>query len=125
MSALKKARLQEISSDESEKPLGPAIDVQFNPTSLRLQMSNTVEGGDLRGLPARQYLGSNSTVLTLELVFDTADEGETGAPRSVREKTAVVEKFILPRVEDKNKQAPPKLRFEWGNLIFVGVVDSV
>jgi hypothetical protein len=125
VSALKKARLQQVSSDESERPLGPPIDVQFNPTSLRMQLSNTVEGGDLRGLPARQYLGSNSTVLSLELVFDTADEGETDSPRSVREKTAVVEAFVLPRVDGKNKQAPPKLRFEWGNFIFAGVVDGV
>jgi hypothetical protein len=122
---LTKATLQEISSDDPPRTLGDPISVQFNPTSLRLQLSNQVEGGQSRGRQNRQFLGSSSTQLTLDLVFDSADEGADGAPRSVREKTALVEKFVVPRIEGSNKQAPPKLRFQWGRLVIDGLVDSV
>lgn len=125
MSELKKATLQEISSDANATPLGPEIPVQFNPTTLKLQISNSVPGGESRGNQVRQYTGSSSTTLSLDLVFDTADEGTTAVPRSVREKTAIVEKFVLPKGQEQNKQAPPKLRFQWGNLLIDGIVDSV
>lgn len=99
--------------------------MQFNPTTLRLQISNNLPGGESRGNQVRQYTGASSTTLTLDLVFDTADEGTTAAPRSVREKTAIVEKFVLPKGQEQSKQAPPKLRFQWGNLLIDGIVDSV
>src|SRR5882672_2555208 len=122
---LAKAKLQQISSDDPPRELGPAVAVQFNPTTLRLQLSNQVEGGNSRGAQVRQFIGSSSTQLTLDLIFDTADKGTTNAPRSVREKTALVELFVLPRAEGKKKQAPPKVRFIWGHLVIDGVVDSV
>jgi len=122
---LAKATLQEISSEDPPRELSAAVQVQFNPTSLRLQLSNQTEGGSSRGAQVRQFIGSSSTQLTLDLIFDTADEGTTAAPRSVREKTALVEKFVIPRVEGSNKQAPPKLRFHWGQLVIDGLVDSV
>jgi hypothetical protein len=122
---LKKATLQEISSDDPPRELGDPIPVQFNPTSLRLQLSNQVEGGQSRGRQNRQFLGSSSTQLTLDLVFDSADEGSDAAPRSVREKTALIEKFVVPKIEGEDKQAPPKLRFQWGRLVLDGLVDSV
>ena len=125
MSQLEKATLQAISSDESAAPLSEPIPVQFNPSSLRLQITNSVEGGESRGKQVRQYTGSSSTTLTLELIFDTADEGATDAPRSVREKTMQVEQFVYPREENGEKQAPPKLRFQWGDLVLEGVVDSL
>lgn len=125
MSQLEKATLQAISSDESAAPLGEPIPVQFNPSSLRLQITNSVEGGESLGKQTRQYTGSSSTTLTLELIFDTADEGTTDSPRSVREKTMQVEQFVYPREENGEKQAPPKLRFQWGDLVLEGVVDSL
>ncbi len=125
MGELAKATLQEITSDEQATPVGEPVKVQFNPTTLRLALSNTASGGETRGSPARQYLGSSSTTLTLDLVFDTADEGTTDQPRDVREKTALVEKFVIPRGQGEDKSAPPKLRFHWGTLIIDGVVDNV
>lgn len=121
--ALEKAKLQEITSADPASPVGEPVDVQFNPSSLRLKLSNQVEGGQTRGRQARQYTGSSSTTLTLDLHFDTADEGTTGRPRSVREKTALIEKFVLPKHE--GKQAPPKVRFLWGTLVFDGVIGGL
>ncbi len=122
MGALQKAELVEISSDKAATE-GEAVPVQFNPTTLALKISNRTEGGEAQGRPSRQYIAT-STTLTVSLVFDTADEGTTESPRSVRERTAIVEKFVLPRKE--GTEVPPKLRFRWGGgMSFDGVVGDV
>jgi hypothetical protein len=125
MSALQKATLTEITPDEKATSVGQPVPVQFNPATMKLTISNSTEGGQSRGRQTRQYLGSSSTTLALELVFDTADEGSTDQPRSVRERTAIVESFVLPKSQGKDKQAPPKLRFQWGPFVLDGVVDSI
>ncbi len=124
---LSKATLQEIASDENSTPQGDPVPVQFNPASLRLQFSNTIEGGESRGRQARQYLGSSSTTLTVDLSFDTADEGTTARARDVRERTAMVEKYVVPAgtASNEEKQAVPRVRFHWGNLIFDGIIDGI
>ena len=124
MSALQKATLTELAPDGTKTNSEP-VPVQFNPATMKLQISNSTEGGQSRGRQTRQYLGSSSTTLTLELIFDTADEGDTDHPRSVRERTAIVEKYVFPKSQAKDKQAPPKVRFHWGPLVLDGVVDSV
>ena len=125
MSNLAKATLQEIGSDEQESPIGEPVAVQFNPASLSLQVTNQIEGNRSRGRQVRQYTGSSSSTLTLDLIFDTADEGTTDTPRSVREKTALVEKYVLPKGDGDQKQAPPKLQFQWGGVLVKGVVENV
>src|SRR5207248_9100528 len=111
--------------DESAPGIGKPIPVPINPSSPRRQITNNTPGGNTRGQQTRQFTGSSSTTLTLELVFDTADEGSTDKPRSVREKTDMVQKFVMPKGEGQNKQAPPKVRFQWGTLILDGVIDSI
>lgn len=123
MPALKKATLQEISGDSRRSPVGDPVEVQFNPTTLHLQLSNQIEGGETRGRTARQFVGANAAVLTLDLVFDSADEGTTERPVSVREKTAIVERYVLP--QQPGGETPPKLRFQWAELVIEGIVDSV
>lgn len=122
---LAKAKLQVIKPDKPPNQWPAAVPVQFNPTTLRLQLSNQAAGGNSRGQQVRQYTGTSSTTLTLDLVFDTADDGTTEQPRSVREKTGIVEQFVLPQGEGQTKQTPPKVRFHWGDLIIDGVVDNV
>jgi len=122
---LAKATLQVISPDNPPRELSPAVPVQFNPTTLRLALANQAAGGNSRGSQVRQFTGTSSTTLSLDLIFDTADEGTTEQPRSVRELTGMVEKFVLPQGEGQNKQAPPKVRFHWGELIIDGLVESV
>src|SRR5438067_76602 len=124
MSKLEKARLSEVDSDRNKVP-GTAVDVQFNPTTLKLQLANHISDGDTRGNQVRQYTGTCSTTLSLDLVFDTADEGTTDAPRSVRERTAAVERFVLPAGKPGEKQVPPRVRFQWAELIIDGVIDSI
>lgn len=119
---LQKANIAEL--DDNNKPKDE-LPVQFNPTSLRLQVNNKLEGGETVGRQVRQYIGSSSTTLSLDLIFDTADEGTTEAPRSVREKTEMVERFLRPKSAKEKKFTAPRVRFHWNDLIFDGVVDSI
>jgi hypothetical protein len=125
MPELRKATLLEIDNDNQPRAGSQPVPVQFNPASLRLQFSNQTEGGRHPGRQARQYTGSGSTTLNVELMFDTADEGSTAVPRSVLERTREVERFMTPQSLRGSHQAPPRLRFQWGNLIVDGVMESL
>jgi Contractile injection system tube protein len=120
---LDKAVLQPLSAGREPEAEGDPVEVQFNPASLRLQMQNAVEGGRTQTRPAEQYVGASSTTLSLELHFDTADEGTTDHPVNVQTRTAKVAQFVLPRAKGENK-APPRVRFCWGDLVFDGVMTS-
>lgn len=126
MPALEKAKIWELGTGDNPQPVGDAVDVQFNPSSLKVQLSNRIEGGRQRGRQVRQFVGSDSNAFTLDLVFDTADEGTTDAPVSVLERTEIIEKYIKPKTENNNTQENvPKMRFEWGDIIIDGIVESV
>jgi len=126
MPTLEPATLCEISADAQATPVsGTEVALQFNPASLKLQLANKVEGGDTKGRQTRQYLGKTSTTLTFEVHFDTADDGTTSTPVSVRTKTAMIERFVLPKGKGNTKQAPPKARFHWQELVFDGIIDDL
>jgi len=126
MSGLTKASLHKLSNDRKDQRL-ETIPVQFNPASLKLTISNQTEGGQSSGRQARQYTGNASTELAFDLVFDTADEakGPGGEPRSVREKTAKVEQFVLAQGSGGQRQSPPRVEFEWGGLSVKGLISSL
>lgn len=118
---LQKATIALLDGDNEKE----SFEVQFNPTTLRLTLTNRVEGGDSHGKQVRQHIGPSSTTLNLDLVFDTADEGSTDNPRSVREKTKKIERFLVSKGEGKQENAPPRIRFTWGDLIVEGLVESL
>jgi hypothetical protein len=122
MPAYPKAKLQPVDTDANETPIGTPIEVQFNPSTLRLSMATVSDVGATVGRQTPQYLGTPSATLSLELVFDTADEGTTDAPRSVLEKTTPIQRLLLPQGD---KQSPPKIRFEWGPFTLTGVTESL
>lgn len=121
MTELKKADLQVIDKNDTATE---TIPVQFNPTTLSVTMSNSVDGGTSRGRQTQQYNGSASTQLSLDLHFDTADEGATAQPVDVRTKTNQIRQFVLPGGEG-SKQAPPRVRFRWGPFTLTGVMTSL
>jgi hypothetical protein len=125
MTDLQKAYIVEISSDEKGREIGPSFPVQFNPSTLKLQISAGLAKGTPSGSQVRQSTGAPTSTLTLDLVFDTSDEGTTNQPRSVREKTAQVERFVFPKSAGQDKQKPPRMRFQWGSFVINGVVDSI
>jgi hypothetical protein len=126
MSGLEKATLTKLSNDSKDREEGEPIPVQFNPASLKLTLSNNTEGGQNTGRSQRQFTGNSSTELAFDLVFDTADEDDgSGNPRSVREKTAAVEQFVLSQGSGKGRKSPPRVKFHWGKLIVKGVITSI
>jgi hypothetical protein len=123
VTTLEKAVLEELDK-AGEVVTDSAVPVQFNPTSLKLQMSNSTDGAGTRGRQVQQYNGSASTSLSVQLEFDTADEGTTAEPVDVRSLTSAVTRFILPGGTG-SKQAPPRVQFRWGTIIVGGVMTSM
>jgi hypothetical protein len=119
---LKKAKLFEIEwqgkKTEPTKVKGSNdIEIQFNPQTLKLTYSNENKGGDQSGGSAKQFVGKGTTKLSVELFFDTTQQGT-----DVRYWTGKVGYFM--RAKDKPK-VPPGISFEWGNFNFSGTVDSL
>ncbi|MDH3299305.1 MAG: hypothetical protein OES24_02250 [Acidimicrobiia bacterium] len=100
------------------------IPVQFNPTTMSLQMTNSIDGNKNSGRQARKYTGTSSATLSLDLEFDTADLGTNDQPVDVRDQTKKVAQFVLPG-GSKAKQAPPRIKFEWGTFELAGVMSSL
>jgi len=121
MSALVKAELQVLDKSDTATE---TIAVQFNPTTMQLQLSNSVDGGTSRGRQTQQYNGTGSTQLSLDLQFDTAEEDANGSPVDVRTRTNKVRQFVLPGGTG-TKQAPPRVRFRWGTFEMSGVMSSL
>ena len=125
MTGLVKAYLAEISSGNNPTEVGGTkVDVQFNPTSLRMQISNKTAGGQQSGAQARQRPGTGEIQLSFDLVFDTADEGETDAGVSVLDRTKMVERFVRPRGQGPGQEAPPRVVFVWGSFQVQGTMES-
>ncbi len=130
---LETATLTRMTADEGpprEEPGSTPIQVQFNPSSLHLAYSAAISRGQNQGMQKAQSTGTNSAVLTVELQFDSADEGTSGSPISVRTKTLPVEALVLP-VKPRGggsgepKSAPPRVRFHWGDLSVIGIISSM
>ncbi len=123
MTELAKATLTELNA--SNATVGEPVAVQFNPATLRLQLSNRTAGGTQAGGPTRQRAGEGSVQLNFDLQFDSADEGTADAPVSVLRKTAAVERFVRPRGTQPGEEAPPRVQFEWGAVRVQGVMESL
>ena len=122
MPDLQKATLQKLTGGADPQPDGDEIKVQFNPSSLHFTLASATDG---QGTPARdavQSLGSGNLTVTMDLHFDSADEGTTDAPSNVRVKTADVAQFMLPA--SGSSAPPPRVRFHWGDFILDGVMSS-
>ena len=121
MSEPVKATLQVLKDPKSGDDPKPFA-VQFNPSSLRFVCNQQAPARPPTG-PPEQSTGSSST-LTFDLHFDTADEGTTATPVDVRKRTAQVLQFVLPQKVDQKEQAPPRVKFQWAELIAVGVMTA-
>ena len=123
---LAKATLVAISPDEQPQEQGTPVAVQFNPTTMRLAMTNSIDVGSARGREAARYRETSATTLSLDLIFDTADQASgKGEAVNVRDLSKVVERFVLPEKQGGQKQAPPRVRFAWGTFQFDGVMSSL
>lgn len=118
---LTRAKLIPVTGTNDTPDMENAISVQFNPTSLKVGLSNTLKAGK-RGSSSKaaQFVDKSSSNLTVELIFDTTLEDT-----DVRVQTKkIAEKFMKP-IEAGNKlKAPTRCRFQWGAFAFVGMVQS-
>jgi hypothetical protein len=97
------------------------IDVDFNPASLQLQISNELK--DTKNSERKQYIAKSNAKLTMELQFDTTDDGA-----DVTETTRKLQAFIAPPAppgQPADRQVPPPVvLFEWGRIKFKGIAES-
>lgn len=136
MTELAKARLIELNDElTGPKDSGKAVDVQFNPESLKVSFANQVANkpqggtGDQSAGPAgRQFVGAGTTKLALQLWFDaSAPDKDGNHVDDVRRLTKEVTFFMEPQPYqgDDSKKLPPGVRFQWGSFTFDGIVDSI
>jgi hypothetical protein len=100
---------------------GTPIDVQFNPVSLSYEVSNSLDQQN-RDATRRQIVTASNARLSLELQFDSTTSGE-----SVREMTLPIKRLLRPDEADTQATydiVPPVVRFEWGNFVFSGLIES-
>jgi len=100
---------------------GEPIDVQFNPVSLSYEVSNSLDQQN-RDATRRQIVTASNAKLSLELQFDSTTSGE-----SVREMTLPIKRLLRPDEADTQATydiVPPVVRFEWGNFLFSGLIES-
>ena len=120
-------------------PDGDPVDVQFNPTSLKISRANNIDhGAATTNTQHRHYSSPAPATLSFELEFDTAeDEAEDGnAPGrgqavDVRGRSAMIRLFVDPpkpaatAQPSKKGDPPPRLEFRWGRIVFRGIVTQL
>lgn len=150
---LTKAVLIPMNGDQPETDETQHIIVQFNPTSLRVTLSNTLKAENAGGETsnAAQYIDKSESTLAVQLLFDTtvpgAVSGSTGTPSNDTQRTqtqsrasqadheantdvrlltkAIADVFMQPQnPEAERPSAPKRCRFQWGAFVFVGMVSS-
>ncbi|HEU4583858.1 MAG TPA: hypothetical protein VFS67_36625 [Polyangiaceae bacterium] len=122
-------KAQLIPYDGSTLQTHRQIEVQFNPSSLKIALSNQLKA-DTRPAPGAQktvqYVDKSSSTLNVELMFDsTVAAPNIAAGSDVRLRTkAVAEAFMKPVEKNGKKLAPARLRFAWGAFAFDGMITT-
>jgi nucleoid-associated protein YgaU len=108
--------------DLSKNPVGEPLEVQFNPTEYGLTKGAQFAEIAIPGLdsPVVQFVRGDSEKLTLELFFDTTEDG-TGA--NATPVTTKVEPFYRLVKIDGELHAPPLVRLTWGEQ-FPGITTD-
>lgn len=138
-SNLAKAKLVPMDGDNPVEDERQHITVQFNPASLRVTLSNTLDAdraGGGGGGPAAQFIDKSESTLAIELLFDTSvgepeqvEPGEGGGQslhQDVRELTRrIAVAFMQPRQSSEQRlQAPLRCQFQWGSFLFTGMLAT-
>lgn len=139
MSELERAKLIPVSGNNDTPDMNNAIDVQFNPVTLKVNLANTLKANQSQGNSrAAQFVDKSSSTLTVELIFDTTyiepPSGDAASSTSnsaieqgsdVRLQTKkIAEQFMKPIESGGKMQAPSRVLFQWGSFEFVGMVQS-
>ena len=111
---------------------GQTIPVQFNPVSLQVEITNSInQQGEAGG--TNQVSTQSSAKLGLDLLFDTSAQGE-----DVRGKTRPLRAAVRAPQDAKGSGSgsgggggdagaafvPPLVTFQWGTFMFAGIAES-
>lgn len=127
--SLAKAKLIPLDDKGAESDESKHIKVQFNPSSLKVTLANTLKADSKSNDSgtAAQFVDKSSSSLSIELMFDTTVEFDgVKANTDVRLQTQkIAEAFMKPIEGSDNKMlAPARCRFQWGAFKFIGMVGS-
>jgi hypothetical protein len=97
----------------------PSFQVLFNPTQYSVDKGNTIAQAAIPGLvaPILQYVHGNMRTLSMDLFFDTFEEGT-----DVTQNTNQIYQLLYL---DPATHAPPICNLSWGTFSFRGVLDHV
>lgn len=101
------------------------LEVQFNPQEYTLNKGAQVAEIAIYGIdsPILQFIRGQNETLSLELFFDTTENGMGESARDVTELTKPF--YQLVKIQPRT-HAPPRIRFTWGQgLSFKAIVESV
>ena len=125
---LTKAKIEILDVDEAvigRNGLKKFMDVQFNPQEYSLTKGAEFAEIPVYGIdsPILQFIRGQAETISLELFFDTTEDGMGENVTDVRDLTKPF--YQLVKIQPKT-HAPPRIRFIWGQgLSFNAVVDSV
>lgn len=126
--SLAKATIEIIDKDKQavdpKRGLPAIITVQFNPTEYTLSKGAQIAEIGIPGIdsPIQQFIRGQTEKLSLELFFDTTEEGMGENVKDVRDHTKSI--YQLVKIQPKT-HAPPRILFSWGDLSFKAIVESV
>lgn len=124
--ALTKAIIEILDRDAGSPNFPNSIlKVQFNPTEYTVNKAAQIAVIGIYGIdsPILQFVRGQNETLTLDLFFDTTENGMDEGAEDVRELTKPF--YQLVKIQPKT-HAPPRIRFSWGQgLSFKAVVQSV
>jgi hypothetical protein len=101
------------------------IEVQFNPETYRLNKGAQIAEIGVYGIdsPILQFVRGQNETLTLDLFFDSTEDGMGADATDIRERTRSI--YQLVKLQPKT-HAPPRIRFRWGaGISFQAIVETV
>jgi len=113
MTQLKKAIIR-VYWEGRSKP--EDIEVQYNPTEYTFEKQNQIAEIQIPGLdsPLQQFVRGQTEKLTLDLYFDTTEQGTGAGATSVTTETDKI--YQLIKIEP-TRHAPPILEFVWSSQL--------
>jgi nucleoid-associated protein YgaU len=124
--ALTKAQIEILDRDAVGAGIPQSrFSVQFNPTELTFNKGAQIAEIGIYGIdsPILQFIRGQNEKLTLDLYFDTTENGLDD--RAVDVRTLSEPFYQLVKMQPKT-HAPPKIRMTWGQgLSFKAIVESV
>jgi nucleoid-associated protein YgaU len=117
MPTVQKAYFQRLRADGSTD--GAPFAVQFNPTEYTISKGVQLAELSIPGLdmPVIQFVRGQTETITLDLFFDTTDNGMGVGAKPV---TIYTDKFYQLIKIDRDTHAPPVCLFTWGPSGFAG-----